>query len=54
LETKNTSHHPKEKKRDNMDKRKETKERRNPQKEQNKKKGREEANHAESFKSMFL
>jgi hypothetical protein len=37
-----------------MDKRKETKNRRNPQKEQNKKRGREETNHTESFKSMFL
>ncbi len=37
-----------------MEKRKETKKRRSPQKEQNKKNAREEANHAESFKSMFL
>ncbi len=37
-----------------MDKRKETKKRRNPQKEQNKKGGREETNHTESLKSMFL
>jgi len=37
-----------------MDKRKETKKRINPQKEQNKKRGREDTNHNESFKSMFL
>jgi hypothetical protein len=37
-----------------MDKRKETKNRRNPQKEQNKKRGREGTNHTEIFKSMFL
>ncbi len=37
-----------------MDKRKETKKRINPQKEQNKKRGREETNHTECFKSMFL
>jgi hypothetical protein len=37
-----------------MEKRNETKKRINPQKEQNKKRGREEANHIESFKSMFL
>jgi hypothetical protein len=37
-----------------MDKRKEIKKRRNPHKEQNKKKGREETNHTECFKSMLL
>ncbi len=37
-----------------MEKRKETKKRRNPQKEQNKKRGRQETNHTESLKSMFL
>jgi hypothetical protein len=37
-----------------MHKRKETKKRRNPQKEQNKKRGREETHHTESLKSMFL
>jgi hypothetical protein len=37
-----------------MEKRKATKKRRNPQKEQNKKRGREETNDTESFKSMFL
>jgi hypothetical protein len=37
-----------------MDKRKETNKRSNAQREQNKKRGREEKNHTESFKSMFL
>jgi hypothetical protein len=37
-----------------MEKRKETKKRINPHKEQNKKRGREETEHTESFKSMFL